>query len=32
VTRTDTEITPDDTILKALGLNADAKPAPLTTQ
>jgi aryl-phospho-beta-D-glucosidase BglC (GH1 family) len=25
VTRTDTEITPDDAILKALGLNADAK-------
>jgi endoglucanase len=32
VTRTDTEITPDDSILKALGLNADAKPVPLTGQ
>lgn len=29
VTRTDTEITPDDTILKALGLNAAARPATL---
>jgi endoglucanase len=29
VTRTDTEITPDDAILKALGLNADAKPSLL---
>jgi aryl-phospho-beta-D-glucosidase BglC (GH1 family) len=30
VTRTDTEITPDGTILKALGLNAGAKPVALT--
>jgi aryl-phospho-beta-D-glucosidase BglC (GH1 family) len=30
VTRTKTEITPDDAILKALGLNADAQPVPLT--
>jgi endoglucanase len=30
VTRTDTEITPDDATLKALGLNADAKPVALT--
>jgi hypothetical protein len=29
VTRTDTEIVPDDAILKALGLNADAKPVSL---
>jgi aryl-phospho-beta-D-glucosidase BglC (GH1 family) len=28
VTRTATEITPDDAILKALGLNSDAKPMP----
>ncbi|MGB0125842.1 MAG: cellulase family glycosylhydrolase [Silvibacterium sp.] len=32
VTRTDTEITPDDAILKALGLNADAKPVALSGQ
>src|ERR1700756_446012 len=32
VTRTDTEITPDDAILKALGLNADAKPMPFASQ
>ncbi len=32
VTRTSTEITPDDDILKALGLNADAKPVALTGQ
>lgn len=32
VTRTDTEITPDDAILKALGLNADAKPVALIGQ
>jgi aryl-phospho-beta-D-glucosidase BglC (GH1 family) len=31
VTRTDTEITPDDAILKALGLNADAKPVALAS-
>lgn len=30
VTRTDTEITPDDAILKALGLNGDAQPATVT--
>jgi endoglucanase len=29
VTRTDTEITPDDAILKALGLNAEAQPVAL---
>lgn len=29
VRRTATEITPDDAILKALGLDADAKPAPI---
>lgn len=29
VRRTATEITPDDAILKALGLNADAKPVPI---
>jgi endoglucanase len=32
VTRTDTEITPDDAILQALGLNADAKPVALTSR
>ncbi len=32
VTRTDTEITPDGAILKALGLNADAKPVALSGQ
>lgn len=32
VTRTDTEITPDDATLKALGLNADAKPVALSDQ
>jgi aryl-phospho-beta-D-glucosidase BglC (GH1 family) len=32
VTRTDTEITPDDAILTALGLNADAKPVPVAGQ
>jgi len=31
VTRTDTEITPDDDTLKALGLNADAKPVTMNT-
>lgn len=30
VTRTDTEIAPDDAILKVLGLNADAKPVALS--
>lgn len=32
VTRTDTQITPDDAILKALGLNADAKPVSMAAQ
>ncbi len=32
VTRTATEITPDDATLKALGLNADAQPVPLSGQ
>ncbi|HEX5234200.1 MAG TPA: cellulase family glycosylhydrolase [Silvibacterium sp.] len=32
VTRTDTEITPDDAILKALGLNANARQVPLPAQ
>jgi endoglucanase len=32
VTRTDTEITPDDAILKALGLNADAQPVALSSK
>lgn len=32
VRRTDAEIIPDDAILKALGLNADAKPVPLSAQ
>jgi hypothetical protein len=30
VTRTATEITPDDAILKALGLNDQAKPVALS--
>lgn len=32
VTRTATEITPDDATLKALGLNADAQPVALSSQ
>jgi endoglucanase len=30
VTRTETKITPDDAILKALGLDSDAKPMPVS--
>jgi hypothetical protein len=29
VTRTATEITPDDAVLEALGLNSEAKPMPV---
>jgi endoglucanase len=32
VTRTETEITPDDAILKALGLNAEAQPIAIRSQ
>ena len=32
VTRTETEITPDDAILKALGLNAEAQPIEIRSQ
>lgn len=32
VTRTDAEITPDDAILKALGLNAEAQPIAIRSQ
>jgi aryl-phospho-beta-D-glucosidase BglC (GH1 family) len=32
VKRTDTEIIPDDAVLKALGLNSDAKPTPVSAR